>query len=429
MSKLETVEDIWVLTAEPRDLETGAHYAAVSLPWTFNRMMYNTSSKSQKQRALNVAKGIVGQEILKRELQRIGIQAETQRKSHRDEDLFDLNVDIQGQLTRLDLKTVNYYTDYDSYGRRQFTTDHLLNYASYAGPNWRTFFPMLVPHTQIDQNKEAYCFAIASSIDIRENISKDRNAYALTAFPYGTHQAFLSSKKLCSARESQDLGFYVDLYYNDVGLFDSSITISILGEWATDFIKIDIELKPGVTECLGPFSCISSFQIEKKQYDKFNGQIHISVAENELNTSILNSSKRDINIPPSDPLVIGTGDFCNLILPNNYTLYVIGWINKDDFLKACRQYTAWIWPKDSVDKYQNQPWSEISEDDIKKLKKADLADAYQSHPPRINAGWLKTTGRGTGACCYVFPNVPRAGGVRETNLYVLPKDLHTMASI
>ena len=42
---------------------------------------------------------------------------------------------------------------------------------------------------------------------------------------------------------------------------------------------------------------------------------------------------------------------------------------------------------------------------------------------------MKTTGRGGGACCYVYPNIGANGGVKETNLYVLPQDLRTIASL
>ena len=34
MWKLKTREDVWVLTPSADDLKAGAHYAAVSLPWT-----------------------------------------------------------------------------------------------------------------------------------------------------------------------------------------------------------------------------------------------------------------------------------------------------------------------------------------------------------------------------------------------------------
>ncbi len=100
MRKLKTKADVWVLTPNTNDLKAGAYYAAVSLPWTFNRMMLNTSSAGQQHRALNIAKGIVGQEMLLREMTRLGIKAQTQRKSYRDEDLFDLHVTISNSSSK-----------------------------------------------------------------------------------------------------------------------------------------------------------------------------------------------------------------------------------------------------------------------------------------------------------------------------------------
>lgn len=127
MQKLKTKDDIWILTPNEEDLKAGAYYAAVSLPWTFNRMMLNTSSSGQQSRALNIAKGVVGQEMLKREMLRLGIKAQTQRKSYRDEDLFDFHVEIEGVLTKLDLKSIHYFTDYKPLGRTPFSVDLLLS--------------------------------------------------------------------------------------------------------------------------------------------------------------------------------------------------------------------------------------------------------------------------------------------------------------
>ena len=232
MRKLETKEDIWVLTPTADDLKAGAHYAAVSLPWTFNRMMLNTGSAGQRNRALNIAKGIVGQEMLKRKMEQIGIRVQTQRKSHRDDDLFDFNVEIGGGLTKLDLKTFHYFTDYAPVGRKTFSTDLLMNYGGYADADWRNFFPMLVPHTQVDQSKEGYCFAIATSIDPRKDIAADRTGYVLTAFPYDQHLEFLSSPRLCKLREEANQGFYIEMLYKTDSLFGMEVPISIVGEWA-----------------------------------------------------------------------------------------------------------------------------------------------------------------------------------------------------
>ncbi len=429
MKNFKSERDIWVLTPTEDDLEAGARYAAISLPWTFNRMTLNTSSDGQQGRALNIAKGIVGQEMLKREMERVGIIARTQRKSYRDEDFFDFEAEILGVSTRLDLKSINYYTDYGPIGREPFSLDFFMEHIGYADANWRTFFPMLVPHTQIEQSKEAYCFAIATSIDLRKDIETNRSNYALTAFPYGEHLRFLSSSKLCREREDSSKGFHIQLLHRANCLLPSQVSIKIIGEWAGKSKEISVKLSPGAIRQCGPFSCISSFQVDKESYDQYNGQVEISIKNNKFETPVHNSSKRNINEPPSGSLVIKRSDFCNLYLPTDYTLYVIGWIRKENFLKACRQYTGWVWPKDSVDRYKNQPWDQLTEGDRKMLEGKNFKDCLPEKGDPLKAGWLKTTGRGGGACCYVFPNVWGRGGVKETNLYVLPKDLCNMNSL
>lgn len=429
MRKLNTKADIWVLTPKADDLKAAAHYATVSLPWTFNRMMLNTSSVGQQSRALNIAKGIVGQEMLLRMMTRLGIKAKTQRKSYRDTDLFDLYVTIEGISKKMDLKSFNYFTDYAPVGRTAFSTEFLLQHSGYAGANWRTFFPMLVPHTQIEQSKEAYCFAIATSVDLRKDIATNRSEYALTAFPYGEYLPFLSSKKLCLMREEAKMGFNLEFNYKPDSLFTSEITLSVIGDWAGDPCSKTVKLKPGAEKQVGPFSCISSFQMDKDSYDQFHGVIKMIVKKNDFTTVVLNSQKRNINAIPRTTFKLTQADFCNLFLPTDYTLYVIGWTLKDKFLQACRTYTGWVWPINDVDKYKNQPWTQITDNDRRMLEKNGFGGSIQEKPRLLKAGWLKTHGKGGGACCYVFPNIGMNGGVKETNLYILPQDLYTMDSL
>ena len=389
----------------------------------------NTGSVGQQYRALNIAKGIVGQEMLLREMTRLGLNALTQRKSHRDDDLFDVHVAIDGCLTKMDLKSFHYFTNYGPVGREKFSPDLLVKHAGYADSDWRTFFPMMVSHTQIDQSKEAYCFAIGSSIDIRKDIHTNRTGYALSAFPYAEYLPFLSSRKLCLMREEANKGFFIELSYESDSLMSSEITLSIIGEWAGEATVQPVELKPGGKKKAGPFSCISSFQVDEKSYSQFFGAVEIRVHKNEFTQSVLNSLKRNVNEIPKETFVLKPSDFCNLFLPKDYTLYVIGWTWKDEFLQNCRKYTGWVWPLDKVDKFKNQSWSQLTQADEKKLQATGFGASIQDKPRLLKAGWLKTTGRGGGACCYVFPNIGANGGVKETNLYVLPQDLYTMDSL
>lgn len=430
MTKVTDTTDVWILRPTVADLRQGAHYAAISLPWTFNRMALNTNSTGRKRAALNIAKGIVGQQVLKRKMEEVGIRAETQRKSHRDDDLFDFRAEIDGKLTRMDLKTFHYYRDHAPFDRKPFSVQFLMQNAGYAGADWRRFFPTLVPHTQIEQSKEAYCFAIGHSFDIRNDITTDRSDYALTAFPCGRHLEFLSSQKLCRRRENANEGFYVELAYRATELFAQEVTVTVIGEWMGELTEIPLTLGRGVVEEAGPFSCINSFQMDVESYQRLGGSIAMSLTDNDYNEPVFNTSMRNINRYPRTPFVITKDDFCNLVLPNEYTLYVMGWIYKDDFLRACRKYQGWVWPRNAVDPRRNQAWNQLTDRDRKLLARKGFADAMGDEGDALQAGWLKTTGRGNGACCYVFPNVGGAwGGVRETNLYVLPQDLYTMATL
>lgn len=431
MRKLNKPSDIWVLKPTKDDLIAGADYASITLPWTFNRMMMNTGSSGQQYRALNIAKGIVGQEILRRELKNRGKKPVLQKKSHRDEDLFDFSMQMGNQIHKLDIKSINYYSDYANVDREPLTLGLIVKNAGYPGPDWRRFFPMLVPHTQINQDKEAYCFVIASSIDTRKDIFTDRVGVALTAFPYGEIMAFISSKRLCLARENAGKGFYINCSYKTTGMFDANnINLTIHGEWNGELqnFKINIKKNSDISN-IGPFSCVSSFELSEESYNEFTGQIEIYVSKNEFDSIVLNSSKRNINQNLGSHLVITRTDFCNLILPNDYTMYVLGWIPKVDYLKACRNYMGWVWPLDKVNKYENQEWSQITENDRSSIIRAGFDDCIQTKPSLLKAGWMKTTGRGAGACCYVFPNIGHGGGVKETNLFVLPSDLNVMEEL
>jgi hypothetical protein len=429
MDKLSHEEDIWVEVPTHEDLQVAADYAAITLPWTFNRMMMNTSSRGQNQRALNIAKGIVVQETLGRALEKKGVSPQTERKSHRDTDLFDFQLPIMGEETKMDIKSMNYYEDYDV-ERPDFSKELIIENKDYAGEDWRRFFPMLLPHTQINQDKEAYCFAIAKSVDFRKDISTDRSDYQITAFPNKEMMPFLNSRRLIRAREEKDKGIYIKITYagDDEDLFDvEPIDLTVLGAWKGEKVEREATVTPGETvESIGPFSCVSSFQMNKEDFNDFRTLLEIGVSENELEEEVLNTSRRNENAVPEDNLKLDPSDFCNLILPSSYELYFLGWLPKDEYLATVEDYTGWVWPKDSKDKYANQAWSQITESDRGHLKKAGYDHLIQEDPSLLNAGWMKTHGRGGGACCYIFPNIGARGGVRENNLYVLPGDLYTM---
>ena len=429
MTQLSQSKDILVLSPTAQDLAVAARYAAISMPWTYNRLSKDMGSFGQRERGLNIAKGIVAQEMLKRELTKLGIAADPERKSHRDEDLFDLEIQLAGQRRKFDLKSWNHYSDYGVVGRPPFSLDLLMDNADYAGPEWGHFFPMLVPHDQTSQTKEAFCFAMSSSLDFRRDIDSDRIDNAITAFPFGEMLCFLHSPKLCALREEQGRGVRIGVSWEPGLTEPQQISLYVIGERDGNNVWDELVLKAGAEVVSEPYSCVTAVQLIGDTHREWIcGRIILRIARNNLKCSVLNYKREDINKAPTLPLILQKGDFCNLILPTNYKMFVIGWTYKDAFLERCRQYTGWVWPSDKSDRLRNQPWDQITDDDRRRITAAGFDDCIHGASPRLRAGWMKTARGLSGACCYVYPNMFR-GGVKNTNVYVLPADLETMRSL
>jgi hypothetical protein len=393
-------------------------------------MMMKSSPNGQNKRAYNIAKGIVGQEVLITALRENGIDVELPRDSHRDDDLFDIRVSVGGAIRDADLKTINYYSNYSD-KRPPFSPEYVLNHRDYDGPEWRKFFPMMIPHTQMSQNKELYLFAIADSIDFRSEITAGRSEHDIFAFPHGDMCEFLQGDRLIKAREKNNKGVYISVRYvegNDGS--GSSPTLELIGEWDGDVIRQDLTLEPNeILGEVGPFSCLNSFRMPPDDYlNNFEGELEFSIRSNELDEPVRNTTKRNLNKIPDENMILERGDFCNLRLPDDYTVHFFGWTSKKKFQENCRKYRSWVWPDDGSDPSKNTPWSQVSDDDRKKLSRIGFEDAIQSGQHRIDAGFLKGIPMSGGACTYVFPN-QHGGGLRETNLYVLPQDLRTMATL
>ena len=241
---------------------------------------------------------------------------------------------------------------------------------------------------------------------------------------------FFTHKLLCQARETADLGFFVSVEYQLDSLFAAkTVELELVGEWAGKIKRKKLQLNnnQSIGE-VGPFSCLSAFKISRQTYETFNGEIKIEVSRNDFIEPLLNTSRRNVNVAPTESFYVQSDDFCNLILPDPYNMYLLGWIEKTEFLERYRKYPSWVWPDDKVDRTMNRQWTQITERDRTLMDRLDI-EFQQSLDSSVPAGLMKTHGRGGGACCYVFPNIPLRGGVNETNLYVLPRDLQPMETL
>lgn len=432
MPTLTKATEIITLDSTPEDRRLAAEYASRTLPWTYNRMSKSSSVNGQNDRGLNIAKGIVAQEVLRREIERNGIGVELQRKSHRDKDLFDFHIVHDGTLTKFDVKSISYYNDYADVGRPPFSKQLVIDNKAYPGPDWRKFFPMMMAHNQIEQPKDAYIFAISESIDFRRKVLEGRSEHLIVAYPFGEPIHFYTKKKLCLAREAAGKGFYISIAYEADGLFSSAegITIDVLYEWNNAKKKTRVKIKAGEkSNSVGPISVFNCISLPSEEYERFTGAIFVKVAKNEFKDFVGDSSMTNINEVPDTDLAYTPKDFCNLVLPDRYALHYLGWIQKRDFLEACKKYPAYVWPIDKINRFENSEWSQVKDRDIKMLQSLGMIDRLDKKSSRISLGLLKTAGPGkSGACCYVFPNIFRSG-LKETNIYVLPQDLQTLSSL
>jgi hypothetical protein len=430
MNKFTSKDDIWRISPTKKHREMAAAYASRTLPWTFNRMSKLSSAKGQLERAINIVKGIAAQETLREKLRSVGIDCPAQKKSHRDEDLFDFHLNFGGTPKKYDVKSMAYYNNYPNDVRVPLTPAFIEKNRSYSGPDWRNFFPMLVPHTQINQPKEGYLFAISESVDIRKTVLDRRDFHFICAFPYGDDIAFFTNRRLCAAREETKQGFYLSLELSDGA---APMKVRVLYEWVENGTNKSMTEEVTVrstskTKRIGPMSVLNCVELPEDQYRQFEGLVILHVDKNELRRSVLDSQMRDINKSPSDPLVYSHADFGNLVLPIDYIINFIGWLAKDEFLRAFQNYPAWVWPIDKKNRFENSPWSQVTENDVRLLEKLGVKAVRDGSTKALCCGLMKTSGLGQGACCYVFPNIFRTG-LKETNLYVLPKDLWTMDSL
>lgn len=438
MVQLSDPTQIWTASPTSEEHAEGVHYASISLPWTFNRMMMESSPKGQKRRALNIAKGIVGQEVLFRLLSDRGLAIELPRDTHRDDDLFDIILEIEGEREKVDLKTMNYFSD-GSTNRPPFSLGYIVENIGYDGPMWKKFFPMMVPHTQLNQDKEVYIFAIAESIDFRDELWDGRSEHAIFAFPYGELCEFTQKEQLIRRREEKNSGIFFSIEYDTPSYFEHRLPeLELIGEWAGEIKKECVTLEKNSTiNNIGPFSALNSVRMSTKDFrENFSGALHWSIGRNDLKEPVRNTTRRDLNTLPRKrdgvnskrPMSIKKSDFFNLRLPDDYTIHYLGWITKKEFVKNCRKYRSWIWPDDDNDPNKNAPWSQLTEDDRTKLQRIGFDDTTQSGDHRIDAGFLKGVPYGGSTATYIYPNQYGAG-LRETNAYVLPQNLRIMSEL
>lgn len=425
MEKLSRTDQIWSVIPSSTHRHYAADYASCTLPWTFNRM-----SKDPLNRGINIVKGLTAQGALQDAFTSRSIPFENQYKSYRSTDTYDLR--LVGSSLELDVKAISYYRGYPGDIRPPFSLQYIIDNRDYAGRDWRRFFPMLLTHTQIKKSKNVSVFAITESVDVRQPVLGGRSFDFIYAYPHGESATieFFGSKGISNAREQAGRGLFLNLKWLADSLFATNpLHITLMYEWDGERMEAPVALIPNHgSDVVGPMSVFSGIRMSVDAFESFNGSIRINIVRNDLVEPVLiQSTGRNVNVLPHEDMFFTRADFGNLVLPDDFRVHFLGWIEKDEYFRACLKYPGWFCPKDSQGREFNRPWSGVSQKDSALLEKLGWEDRVQGNPPTIAAGLMKTTGH-QGACCYVFPNV-FSSGVKETNLYVLPQDLWSMDSL
>ncbi|MBT0158971.1 hypothetical protein G4O51_03190 [Candidatus Bathyarchaeota archaeon A05DMB-2] len=446
MKKLENASEIWgPYKIEKPDIEGAIEYATISLPWTFDRMRYGPKKQhTVNDRLIHILLGVLNQTILERVLTEKGYKCSKQWKRYRDSDIFDFHVNGR----KYDVKTTHIYSEYSSkVNREDFSPELLMANKDYAGPEWRHFFPVMVPISQltVDKIKDAYIFGISETYqDIRHIEPKKLDKGFWCAAPFGKAFFFMQSTYVIRRREEEGKGFRVRISWkrNQRSLIGQrkTATLTIFGEWAGErqTEKIDLrESKTLISE--KTFSSLSCLRFTHPAIMDDFDQIIVTV-ENDFREIITKPNNPRINLNDANfEWILGKDSFVNLRMPDDYCIWWIGFIPFTIFATTFPSYPSYFipHPKDMSINVPGQAITKVKEklEYLSRRREKAISEGKNIPWPdfvsligkkgRINAGLLVAAqrfGRPIGAACYFYPPF----GFQETAIYVLPKDLYCL---
>ena len=446
MKKLTEVDNIWMENITKNDIEVAKDYSTTSLPWTFDRMQYGGNSQNGiNQRIMNILKGVLNQNILERKLTKKGYKCSKDWTNYRESDVFDFSVDDK----IFDVKTVHVYSEYsDNCKRKKLSPNLIIKYRSYPGPEWRKFFPIGPPVTQITPQikKDSYIFGIAETWkDINKIVPERNDGGFWVTVPFGKSFNFFQNTKVILAREDDKSGFQVRISWkkNQQTFNDNEdIEVTLFGEWKAhrQTEKIIISLNENILSKkeYSSLSCIKfNHPAKLSDYDFFNINV-----ENNYSKFIPKITNPTINLNDNDFVwQINKSSFVNLNFPNDYKVYWTGHISIKEFAKLILNYRPYFIPHPNnpdvntagiLTPKNKQKFQAIDNRTIKAQKAGKKVHwpIFLEHVKNNNPNFgviiaAQMGARPIGAACYYYP--PYA--LRESALYVLPKDLYIMGDL
>ena len=448
MSKLKRVEDVWKTVAMPQDVQTALEYALVSLPWTFDRMSYgSTTEASMQKRLANIMIGVLNQTILKRKMMSLKIPCSMDWTNYRQSDHFDFIIGNQ----ICDVKTTVVYTDYDSsVDRQKFTPKLLIENRANQGPDWRHFFPQLITLSQFkpSSKKDKYIFGVAVTCrDVRKPVSDITTKNGIwCAVPFGVASQFFHHRELIKKREEVGKGFGVKIEWRRPQAVINSqaykLKIRLVGEWMGKKRVSEATITP--TKASWPqveFSSLSSIVVDRPHLLLPNDFIEL-VPRDNYRENVLKRSDPTINLNDSDFIwKVHCKSLINLKI-KKYTVYWLGHISYDDFMKKFVTYPCYFAPRPNSFKNEKGRLTPKLREKLERFDRARdkaINSGMKTPTPKfsslvkrnkINAGILisarRPGGQVLGASCYYYPGFY---AFQESAMYVLPRDLKVMDSL
>ena len=448
MNRVTKLSDLWPpCYVKSVDIKEAIDYATVSIPWTFDRLRYGPHTQNAvNRRLLHILNGVLNQTILERELTSRGYECAKDWKNYRDSDVFDFRI---GE-SKFDVKTVIVYSEYNEvWNRKPFTHRLLIENKSYAGPEWKLFFPMMVTTSQltVEKTNESYIFGIAETeFDLRTRNPHQEDEGFWCAVPYSDAHSFFHSPGVIRAREEAGQGFRVEVKWDksQLDLEDDKgkkVKLTLFGEWSgktqTETITVREESQ---AHSKREFSSLSCVRLEHPAVLSDFDTLTVKV-ENAFKEFVPKPTSPLVNLnDPGFEWSLDKSSFVNLKVPDGYKLHWIGHIPFVEFASTFSRYSAYFIPLPGRSRNQSVRLTPGIRSKFETLdRRRDRAIQSGVNVPwpsfrslikgrTINAGFLAVSqGRAQvlGAACYYYP--PYA--MQETAVYVLPCDLHKMDSL
>lgn len=448
MKHISEAIEIWEAGVTEADILEAISYSTVSLPWTFDRMGYGGNSQNGiNERLFHIRQGVLNQSILQRVLTERGLECKKDWTHYRDSDVFDFSINN----SVFDVKTFHVISSKTAaLHRDEFSRSLVFKQRNYPGPEWRSFFPLMVALTQVSVNKhkDGYIFGISESWDDLRNRAPQigDNGFWCTA-PFGKAFQFFQSRLAIEARENAEQGFKVStkLVSTQQSFRTTPLTVTLFGEWCSQRREETVHVSAGraITSKLA-FTALSCIRVEHPATLSATDQLEIA-ALSRFKVAIPKPSDPVINLNDADFVWVITrgqqrSNFIDLRVPDSYRVFWLGHIPLSEFYECFKKYRAYFIPHPSSP--TSNTAARLSPDAQKKFAALDkrrqkfIDKGNKTIVPEfaplisssdIHAGIMMVGGaiRPLGAACYFYP--PYA--LRESAMYILPADLYRMTDL